>query len=194
MRTHGIWQVFLCQLVHIIVILLSLRSFSSEITFKITDIQIVIFKNKIKQNSLLGLGVEFRPEWLLLFAVPPNAVQDQAGADSMAPTSLEGSIQTKPYKAAVCPENRGQGTTLGPGVRAGFLGNVRPRPRAEGKSKRIKSRCNKKKKKKADLATYKPRAKALSSLFRRRRPCVVIRAGCSLSRGDPVVSFLLFAV
>lgn len=103
MRTHGIWQVFLA---HIIVILPSLRSFSGEITFKITDIWVVIFKNKIKQNSLLGLGVEFRPEWLLLFAVPPHAVQDQAGADSMAPTSLEGSIQTKPYKAAVCPEKR----------------------------------------------------------------------------------------
>lgn len=38
MRIHGILQVFLCQLVHIIVILLSLRSFSSEITLKITDI------------------------------------------------------------------------------------------------------------------------------------------------------------
>lgn len=87
------------------------------------------------------------------------------------------------------PENRGWcASSIGPGVRADFLVNVRP-DRELKESKRIQGRCNKK----PDLAANKPRP-SVSSLFRHRRACPFRRARCSLSGGNPAVSFLFSAV
>lgn len=55
--------------------------------------------------SLLGAGVEFRPEWLLLLTPLPWADQDQADVGSMAPTSLAGSIRQGAAKPPKLSQN-----------------------------------------------------------------------------------------
>lgn len=113
-----------------------------------------------KKHSLLGTGVEYRPESLLSYVVSLRRSglrltpwHRQVWQDRSNRSPPKQSLTSGFEVSLKAPKQRLLHTSIGPGVRASFLVNVRPDSRA--KQKRIKSRCNKKK---TDLALSPLRA------------------------------------